>query len=147
MANNHLQFHLQQLNPPVPPQAVALASDPVPLEVRRLRVAHGSRRKRDLAAVAMAEELERLERLLGAPGDRCAALRAWIPARRALRHSLPRSTYQLWIRPLRPVGIDGTTLTLTGPEGPRRWAERRYTALIVEALEGFDRVEFVGGVG
>jgi hypothetical protein len=128
---------------------VALDLDPIPLEVRRLRVAHGSRRKRDLAAVAMAEELDQLERVAAAAGNHCAALRSWVLARRALRHSLPPSTYRLWIRPIRPAGADGPTLFLTAPAGVTAWVERRYTALIGEALKGtdFDRVEFVGSAG
>lgn len=134
-------------NPPaIPPQRVALDLDPIPLEVRRLRVAHGSRRKRDLAAVEMAEELERLERFATAEALDCrAVLRGWVGARRQLRHALPPSTYALWIRPLRPVGADHSTLLLSAPENVAAWAERRYSRLITEALEGtdFEMVEFV----
>lgn len=131
---------------------MVLDLDPVPLEVRRLRVAHGSRRKRDLAAVAMAEELERLERFAGGEATDCrAVLRGWVRARRRLRHGMPRSTYALWIRPLRPAGAAADTLLLTGPGNVTAWAERRYSHLITEALEGtgFERVEFVseGGAG
>jgi hypothetical protein len=133
MANNHLQFQLQQKNPPVPPQALALASDPVPIEVRRLRVANGSRRKRDLAAVAMADELTLLESIAqgGAEVTDC-----WAEAKVRIRASLPSSTFHIWIDPLQPVGATGGRLLLSAPEGIRAWTERRYTGLIREALSG-----------
>jgi chromosomal replication initiator protein len=47
---------------------------------------------------------------------------------------VPESTFRLWLEPLRPVGSDADTLYLTGPEGIRAWAERRYSALIGQAL-------------
>jgi len=140
----------EEKNPPVPPQAVALASDPVPLEVRRLRVANGSRRQRDLAAVRMAEELEVLELREAQVSDCRAELAAIIAVRRRLRAAIPTSTYRLWIKPLRPAGtIDSSTLVLSAPEGIRAWAERRYSHLITEALEGtgFKRVVFVSAGG
>ena len=148
-----------------PPQAVALQMDPVPLDVRRLRAEHGSRRQRDLAAVAMAEEIEVLERRLteeaalraaGSSPDPCRDLRLWIRARRRLRHSLPPATYRLWIKPLRPAGSVGDCLYLTAPDDIRAWTERRYSSLIAEALSGspFTHVSFaepgiaaVGGEG
>jgi hypothetical protein len=129
---------------------VALDCDPVPLEVRRFRVAHGSRRKRDLAAVAMAEELAQLERLASAQAVDCRELlRSWIAARRRLRRAVPPSTYRLWLRPLRPTAAEGSTLFLIAPVGVCAWIERRYFTLIAECLEGtrFDRVEFIGSAG
>jgi DnaA N-terminal domain len=145
MANNYLQFQLQQKNPPVPPQAVALASDPVPIEVRRLRVANGSRRKRDLAAVRMADELRLLE-TVGQGGTEVTD--CWAEAKDRVRASVPPSTFDLWIEPLRPIGATGTQILLSAPEGIRAWTERRYSGLIREALSGspFDAVEFVGEV-
>lgn len=139
-------------NPPVPPQAVALMADPVPLEVRRLRVQKGSKRKRDLAAVQMADELELLERkhaeeaelrARGVEPDRCRELRAWVRARQHLRRALASSpsAYALWIKPLRPAGSLGDLLFLTAPDGIRAWTERRYSALIREALKGTDFTE------
>jgi chromosomal replication initiator protein len=44
------------------------------------------------------------------------------------------STYRLWLEPLRAVGADDDAIYLTAPEGIRAWAERRYSALIAEAL-------------
>jgi chromosomal replication initiator protein len=47
---------------------------------------------------------------------------------------VPESTFRLWLEPLQAVGVDADTLYLTGPEGIRAWAERRYSSLIGEAL-------------
>ncbi len=58
----------------------------------------------------------------------------WRATQDRLRASVPESTYRLWLEPLRPVGSDADTLYLTAPEGIRAWAERRYAALIGEAL-------------
>ena len=98
----------------------------------------------------MADELKRLEQLTaaGVDTDCRTLLRAWITTRRSLRHSLPQPTYRHWIRPLRPVGATDSAMLLTAPDNVRAWVERRYTALIGEALQGtgFDRVEFVAEV-
>jgi chromosomal replication initiator protein len=59
----------------------------------------------------------------------------WEETRERLRGSVPESTYRLWLEPLRAVGADGETLYLEAPEGIRAWTERRYAALITEALE------------
>lgn len=133
--------------PPVPPQAVALvdtlSSDPVPLQVRRQRVRNGSKRKRDLAAVRMAEELELLERIeisMEAAGEH------WDLARAALRASVPESTWHLWLEPLVGVAVDGDTLVLAAPERVWAWTERRYSHLIEEALLAhtpYEHVRFV----
>jgi chromosomal replication initiator protein len=47
---------------------------------------------------------------------------------------VPQSTFRLWLEPLHPVGADADALYLTGPEGIRAWAERRYSSLIAQAL-------------
>lgn len=146
MPNNHLQFQLQELNPPVPPQAVALMADPVPLEVRRLRVQHGSKRKRDLAAVQMAEELALLGRVEA--GSDCESLRAWALARRSLRKRLGAWSvpYRSYLRRLRPVGREGGTLVLAGGGD---FTRERFSHLILEALTAtgsdFKQVRFVSG--
>ena len=62
----------------------------------------------------------------------------WEATQERLRSSVPESTYRLWLEPLRAVGAAGDTLYLTAPEGVRAWAERRYSALIAEALAGSD---------
>ena len=51
-----------------------------------------------------------------------------------LKASVPESTYRLWLEPLEAAGAEGDTLFLTAPEGIRAWSERRYSALIAEAL-------------
>jgi chromosomal replication initiator protein len=53
-----------------------------------------------------------------------------------LRASLPESTFQLWLEPLKVVGSRSETLLLSAPEGIRAWTERRYAGLIREALRG-----------
>ena len=62
----------------------------------------------------------------------------WRGTQERLRTSVPESTYRLWLEPLEAVGVDGETLYLTAPEGIRTWAERRYSALIAEALTQTD---------
>jgi chromosomal replication initiator protein len=58
----------------------------------------------------------------------------WQATRERLRASVPESTFRLWLEPLEAVGADTDTLYLTAPEGIRAWAERRYSALIAQAL-------------
>ena len=53
-----------------------------------------------------------------------------------LRASVPESTFQLWLEPLKVVGSRSGTLLLSAPEGIRAWTERRYAGLIREALAG-----------
>jgi len=62
----------------------------------------------------------------------------WQTTQGRLRASVPESTYRLWLEPLEAAGVDGETLYLTAPEGIRAWAERRYSALIAEALAELD---------
>jgi chromosomal replication initiator protein len=58
----------------------------------------------------------------------------WSGVTDRLRAGLPPSTFELWIAPLRPVSIQGTTLCLAAPESTRAWVERRYAAALEEAL-------------
>ena len=58
----------------------------------------------------------------------------WRATQDRLRDSVPESTFRLWLEPLEAVGADADTLYLTAPDGVRAWAERRYSALIAEAL-------------
>jgi chromosomal replication initiator protein len=58
----------------------------------------------------------------------------WHGVQSRLRASVPASTFQLWLEPLEPVGIEGPTLYLSAPEGVRAWAERRYSGLIRDAI-------------
>ena len=66
------------------------------------------------------------------PGQTLDAL--WEDVQRDLRRAVPESTFKIWLEPLRPVGIQGRTLYLTGPEGIRAWVERRYSPLLAEAV-------------
>jgi len=72
----------------------------------------------------------------------------WRATQDRLKASVPDSTYRLWLEPLSAAGADAETLYLTAPEGIRTWAERRYSALIAEAIKGAGgpvrRVAFVG---
>jgi chromosomal replication initiator protein len=58
----------------------------------------------------------------------------WALAQESLRASVPDSTFRLWLEPLYPVGAVAETLYIAAPDGIRAWVERRYTALIREAL-------------
>jgi chromosomal replication initiator protein len=58
----------------------------------------------------------------------------WRRAREELESSLPRSTFKLWLEPLRVVRVHGSTLYLSAPDGVREWVERRYAARVLAAL-------------
>jgi chromosomal replication initiator protein len=62
----------------------------------------------------------------------------WNDVQARLRASVPASTFQLWLQPLKVVGSRSETLLLSAPEGIRAWTERRYAGLIREALNGID---------
>ncbi len=66
-----------------------------------------------------------------------------------LEASLPRSTFRLWLEPLRPVSSQGATIYLSAPEAVRTWVERRYVAELETALArqggGLSRIGFVAG--
>jgi len=58
----------------------------------------------------------------------------WRDVQTRLHASVPASTFQLWLEPLRVVGAKAGVLYLSAPDGIRAWAERRYSGLIREAL-------------
>ena len=58
----------------------------------------------------------------------------WQDVRSHLRASVPETTFKLWLEPIRIAGIQGERLYLSAPDGIRAWVERRYSALIDEAL-------------
>jgi chromosomal replication initiator protein len=58
----------------------------------------------------------------------------WKEAQDRLRASVPSSTFQLWLEPLKVIGAQAGTLYLSAPESIRAWTERRYSGLIREAL-------------
>jgi chromosomal replication initiator protein len=70
------------------------------------------------------------------PGQPPEALWGEVQAR--LREAVPEPTYELWLGPLRSLGIQGDTLYLTAPPGIRVWAERRYASLIEGALSAVE---------
>ena len=55
-----------------------------------------------------------------------------------LRAGLPPSTFDLWLAPLRPVGVQGATLCVTAPRSSRAWVERRYGSALDTALRAQD---------
>jgi chromosomal replication initiator protein len=73
----------------------------------------------------------------------------WAGVREELRGCVPESTFRLWLEPLKPAAAAGDTVYLNAPEGVRAWVERRYTALIGEALRksnsGLTQVAFSQG--
>ena len=58
----------------------------------------------------------------------------WEDVQRRLRAAVPESTYKIWLEPLRPIGAQDGALYLAAPDGIRTWVERRYAALLREAL-------------
>jgi hypothetical protein len=77
-----------------------------------------------------------------------AARAAWPKIAARLEASVPESTFRLWIGPLQAVGAAGDTLYLAAEDGIRAWAERRYSALITEAMSEcgvpWGKVSFAG---
>jgi chromosomal replication initiator protein len=62
----------------------------------------------------------------------------WRATQDRLEASVPESTFRLWLEPIKAVAAAGDTLYLTAPDSVRAWAERRYAALIAEALADSD---------
>jgi chromosomal replication initiator protein len=60
---------------------------------------------------------------------------AWEGAREDLRASLPATTFDLWLDPLRAVSARGSTLFVSAPEGVCSWVERRYLPRLERALQ------------
>src|ERR1044072_1991077 len=117
---------------------------PVPTDQERHRrvVEEDSKRKRDLAgyrrveakraAERMAKDRERIAGIASQPSSAAA----WEQASARIAASVPESTFKLWLEPLSAVGAEGTTLFLAATHANRCWVERRYAALIREALQG-----------
>jgi chromosomal replication initiator protein len=62
----------------------------------------------------------------------------WEAVTERLQASVPEATFRLWLEPLRAVAIQGDTLYIKAPDGIRAWVERRYSALINQALSQVD---------
>ncbi len=58
----------------------------------------------------------------------------WEAVTERLRTSVPEATFRLWLEPLRAAAAQGDTLYIKAPDGIRTWVERRYAALINQAL-------------
>ncbi len=58
----------------------------------------------------------------------------WQAVTERLRASVPDATFRLWLEPLRAAAMQGDTLYIKAPDGIRAWVERRYAALISQAL-------------
>jgi chromosomal replication initiator protein len=68
----------------------------------------------------------------------------WGSVAEGLQASLPASTYDLWLAPLRPVSAEGTALRVAAPRSIRAWVDRRYRGVLEAALRaqgcGLERV-------
>jgi chromosomal replication initiator protein len=62
----------------------------------------------------------------------------WDEVRGRLQASLPKTTFELWLEPLRVVGAGAGILYLSAPDSIRAWTERRYTGLLREVLASLD---------
>ena len=72
---------------------------------------------------------------------------AWARIAAELRRAVTDSTYAIWLAPLRPVALDGDTLTVSAPDELRTWVKDRYSPLLhraaTAALGPDARVEIV----
>ena len=66
------------------------------------------------------------------PEDDLAQL--WRRVRGELQASLPATTFDLWLEPLRAVSVQGATLYVAAPPSVRTWVERRYLDRLLIAL-------------
>jgi chromosomal replication initiator protein len=73
----------------------------------------------------------------------------WTAVQDALRRAVDGSTYDVWLAPLSPVGLDGGTLTVQAPAELRDWVAQRFARPLGEAVCGVlgatARVEVVTG--
>jgi chromosomal replication initiator protein len=61
-------------------------------------------------------------------------VREWQSIQPTLKRRLFDSAWRMWIEPVSPSAVRGTTLYLEAPEPIRIWVERRYLEVITEAL-------------
>ena len=70
----------------------------------------------------------------------------WAEVREALGASLPPSTFELWLEPLRAESLRDGTLAISAPTASRAWVERRYGNLVEtvarERIGAVERVVF-----
>lgn len=118
-------------------------------DLRRQRVANGSRRKRDLRAVGLVADTERAEERRATEARKRAerearlrpklrqspdALDAWAAVHATLPTLVPKPTFMLWLHPLDCIGEAENALCLSAPDHVRAWCERRYGRLIGETV-------------
>ena len=101
----------------------------------------GTRRENDFGGICGGTDFGPSRRRYGRPPVQDDAARQdldslWQDVQDRLRASVPPSTFQLWLEPLKVAGSQAETLLLSAPEGIRAWTERRYSGLIREALAG-----------
>ena len=101
----------------------------------------GTRGKNDFGGICGGADFGLSSRRYGRPSVQNDAARQdldslWRDVQGRLRASVPPSTFQLWLEPLKVAGSRAETLLLSAPEGIRAWTERRYAGLIREALAG-----------
>lgn len=73
------------------------------------------------------------------------AFASWKDAKRLLSEQLKKSTFEIWMAPLEAIGERDDKLVLldTSAHGAGVQVNRRYRALVLEALDGFDDMEIV----
>ncbi len=62
----------------------------------------------------------------------------WSEVRRQLSASLPEPTYRMWLAPVKPAGLRGSTLHLEAPDNVTAWVDRRYSSMILTAIADAD---------
>jgi hypothetical protein len=107
----------------------------VPIEVRRARVAAGSRRKRDLDAVQDADWIAGLDLEKVCPPMQ-ESREAWATIVTRCRRHFHESAVEHWIAPLKLVGSEGDVLVMAGDRKVVYWAEKRYLRVINEIAKG-----------
>lgn len=67
------------------------------------------------------------------PGS-ARAVKEWSSIQALLKTRLFETAWRMWIEPVAPAAVRGTTLYLTAPDPVRTWVERRYLEVITQAL-------------
>lgn len=62
------------------------------------------------------------------------AIKEWETLQPNLKRRLFESAWRMWIAPIQPTAVRGTTLYLSAPDAIRTWVERRYLEVIAESL-------------
>lgn len=97
------------------------------------RARHGSRRRRDLLALAEERKAD-VPRLPDGVEETDGSLVAWASARAVFVGLLTESTLRIWIDPLRLVGETKGALCVVAPLKICTWTIRRYGKLLGETV-------------